>query len=135
MYNANESVQHEMISKDNNRLGKSASAMMLSDKKSTKQVIEKSKKKQDALDIYKKIDDTFIDKQPADAHKIIETDFQKISINPGVPYISTSQDAVFEIRNAKNQRTYGRQVNKFIAVQHIKEEDEDSGPETIYIRP
>ena len=134
MYNANESVQHEMISK-NDRLGKSASAMMLSDKKSTKQGIEKSKKKQDALDIYKKIDDTFIDKQPADAHKIIETDFQKISINPGVPYISTSQDAVFEIRNAKNQRTYGRQVNQFIAIQHVKEEDEDSGPETIYIRP
>ena len=60
MYLANESVQHEMISKDNVRLKNSGSAMF-SEKKSAKQG-EEAKKKQDAIDIYKKIDDTFIEK-------------------------------------------------------------------------
>ena len=29
----------------------------------------------------------------------------------------------------------GRSVNKFIAIKRMKEEDDDSGPERIYVRP
>jgi hypothetical protein len=67
---------------------------------------------------------------------VIDKKNQKIEINPGVPYISTSQDAVFEIRKEKEARLVGRQQNQYIAIPPSKfDNDEDSDPENVYIRP
>lgn len=58
------------------------------------------KKKEQAL-IYSQVDDLTFDKTKKDPYHFIDKRTHKIAINPGIPYISTSQEAVFEIRNAK----------------------------------
>jgi len=53
------------------------------------------------LNLYSNVDETFLDKKPKldQLKQYMNKKTQKIEINPGVPYISSSQDAVFEIRN------------------------------------
>ena len=73
------------------------------------------KKKEQAL-IYSKVDAELVfDRTKKDPYHFIDKRTHKIAINPGIPYISSSQDAVFEIRNAKELQRIGKQVNNFIA--------------------
>ena len=81
--------------------------------------------RQQALEIYKKIDDTFLEKKRMNAYKVIDKKTQKIEINPGIPYVSTSQDAVFEIRREREARLLGRQQNQYIAIPPGKNVEED----------
>ena len=72
------------------------------------------KKRQSML--YQQVDEDFLDKRNYDPNKYINKKCQKIVINPGVPYISTSSDAVFEIRNRLAAKKVGKQTNQFIAL-------------------
>ena len=91
-------------------------------------------KRKGVTEIYKNIDDIVLrEKKP---HEVIDHKTQKIEINPGIPYNSTSQDAVFEIRKENEARMVGRQQNQYIAIPPSKyEEDNDSEAEAVYIRP
>jgi len=61
--------------------------------------------KKKMIETYDKIDDTFLKTvKPKDPYQYIDKKRQKIEINPGVPYRSTSHDEVFELRNALQQR-------------------------------
>ena len=67
---------------------------------------------------------------------MIDKKSQKIEINPGVPYVSTSQDAVFELRRERDARLIGKQQNNYIAIPPSKfDEEEESDCENVYIRP
>ena len=78
MLDGRESVQHghDLFSKDLNKLKRSPSG--LSGKKSARGAMSTlSKKKENAnkkaaLELYRKIDDTFLDKKPKDPHKVID---------------------------------------------------------------
>ena len=142
MLDGKESIQHDLYSKlETKALKRSPSGLSLGKRSgrgptSVLSGKHQTKNKQKAIELYKKIDDTFLDKSKKDAHKVIDKKTQKIEINPGIPYVSTSQDAVFEIRNARNARMLGRQVNQYIAVPPDKDvDDELSEPENVYIRP
>ena len=45
----------------------------------------------------------------------IDNNKQKVMINPGVPYVSTSQNEIFERRNFLFQKEYLNKINPFIA--------------------
>jgi hypothetical protein len=91
-------------------------------------------KRKGVTEIYKHIDEMVLkEKKP---HEVIDPKTQKIEINPGIPYNSTSQDAVFEIRKENEARMVGRQQNQYIAIPASKyDEDNDSEAEVAYIRP
>ena len=72
-------------------------------------------KRKEQAQIYAQVEDLGYDKTKRDPYQVIDKRTHKIAINPGVPYISTSHDAVFEIRNAKELARIGKQVNHFIA--------------------
>ena len=46
------------------------------------------KKKQ--VELYSKVDKEFLESKPKDPYKFIDKKTQKIEINPGIPYISSS---------------------------------------------
>ena len=89
--------------------------------------------------IYAQVDQDFLDKRNFDPNKYIDKKHQKIVINPGVPYISTSQDAVFEIRNKEAAKKIGKQTNPFIALpkeyENSDEADSDLDVQLFTIKP
>ena len=67
-------------------------------------------------------------------NKYINKKCQKIVINPGVPYISTSNDGVFELRNKRAAMKVGKQTNKFIALPKNNEDPDFNGTaEEVYL--
>ena len=92
------------------------------------------KKKQ--VELYSKVDKEFLESKPKDPYKFIDKKTQKIEINPGIPYVSTSQDAVFEVRNALASKSIGRQTNQFIALPHENEgTDSDTDEGYLTVKP
>ena len=90
------------------------------------------KKKQ--VELYSKVDKEFLDNTPKDPYKFIDRKTQKIEINPGISYVSSSQDAVFEVRNALASKQVGRQTNPFIALPNegeLSDSDTDEGYLTV----
>ena len=83
------------------------------------------KKQQSQL--YNQVDSEFLelDKKNFDPLKYIDKKCQKIVINPGVPYISTSHDAVFELRKKAAAKKIGKQTNPFIALPKECEDQDD----------
>lgn len=75
-----------------------------------------TKNKKQKISIYNEIDRDFfnIDK-PTDPLQFIDNTKQKVMINPGVPYVSTSQNEIFERRILLNQKEYLNKINPFIA--------------------
>jgi len=72
-----------------------------------------------------KVDNTFLTmKKPKDPYDFINKKTQKIEINPGVPYRSTSHDEVFEPRIY--ERNAAKITNPFLNLPpEIAEPDED----------
>jgi hypothetical protein len=91
------------------------------------------------LNLYSNVDESFLDKKPKDPYKYMDKKKQKIEINPGVPYISSSHDAVFEIRNKENAKNIGRQTNEYIQELEEKEafdsEDSEDNQGQLAIKP
>ena len=60
-----------------------------------------------------------------DPYRFFDKSKQKIVINPGIAYISTSQADIFELRSkTKDQRKKARKLNRFIKPPNDKEKDE-----------
>lgn len=57
----------------------------------------------------------FIGKKSTNPQEFINTRTQKVTINPGVPYKSTSQNEIFERRFVSNEAEILRKKNRFIA--------------------
>ena len=52
------------------------------------------------INMYREVDrDFFCKEKPLNPRVFINTEVQKVMINPGIPYISTSVNEIFEIRN------------------------------------
>ena len=83
--------------------------------------------------LYNQVDEEFLDKRNYDPNKYIDKKLQKIVINPGVPYISTSNDAVFEIRNKKAAAKVGNQTNQFIALPSQELHSLEGEKEEVYL--
>lgn len=72
--------------------------------------------KQEKLKIYQDIDRYhFTSDKPDDPKEFINQQTEKCTINPGVQYVSTSQNEIFEIRNKVRQKQYLSKKNPFIA--------------------
>ena len=56
----------------------------------------------------------------------IDNEKQKVIINPGVPYVSTSQNEIFERRILMNKKEHLNKINPFIAA------PETEGEKSIY---
>ena len=75
-----------------------------------------TKKKKEKLRVYDEIDrDYFKKTKPSNPLEFIDTDKLKVMINPGVPYISTSQNEIFERRIKENEKELYNKINQFIA--------------------
>ena len=71
-----------------------------SDKKKAADFNDAHKKKKDFREQLNNIDETFLnDHRNLDPYEFIDKKTQKIEITAKVPYRSTSQDEVFEVRN------------------------------------
>ena len=72
-------------------------------------------KKKEMKKIYDDVDETFLaGDKPKDPFEIVDRRTQKIDINPGVPYKSTSHDEVFELRAKLVQERALAEKNKFL---------------------
>lgn len=59
-------------------------------------------KKKEQMEIYNQIDrQYFLDEPPTNPLEFINKNVLKVVINPGVPYVSTSVNEIFENRIAK----------------------------------
>lgn len=93
-------------------------------------------KRMEKRQLYQVIDTSFFSKdRPSNPLEFIDKRTQKVTINPGIPYVSSSQTDIFEIRNALNMKNNPNENNKFIAAP----EEEHSGAyegyqEEVYIR-
>ena len=100
----------------------------------SKEKTEKEKK----LDIYKDIAEGkyFTTDRPRNASEFIQKN-QKIMINPGIPYVSTSQTEVFERRNLLNLKESLSKQNPFIAAPESEEvfDRYEGEEEETYIAP
>ena len=67
--------------------------------------------------------------------KVIDKKTQKVEINPGIPYVSTSHDAVFELRNIEKGRVHGRSISRFIEIPKSDAAVEEGEPIPAKIRP
>ena len=67
----------------------------------SKNINKKHDDKKAKVEIYRTLDEDFRDPRPTNPLDFIEKD-QKVTINVGVPYHSTSQVEIFEIRNRMN---------------------------------
>ena len=75
-----------------------------------------AKNKKEKLAIYRKIDEKYsTNERPKNPAEFIDKKTMKETINPGIPYLSTSQNAVFERRIILRQKEYLNKKNKFIA--------------------
>ena len=64
----------------------------------------KQKKKQ--TELYNEVDMAYFNsRKPKNLTSFIDRKTQKITINPGMPYISASQNEIFEIRSRTNYQT------------------------------
>mmetsp|Transcript_27219 Transcript_27219/g.33860 ORF Transcript_27219/g.33860 Transcript_27219/m.33860 type:complete len:103 (+) Transcript_27219:28-336(+) len=74
------------------------------------------KNRKEKLGIYNEIDrEWFNPEKPTNPMLFIDNDKQKVVINPGVPYVSTSQNEIFERRILLNQKEHLNKINPFIA--------------------
>lgn len=73
------------------------------------------KEKKEKLKIYNDVGDQFNNVKPVNPFTDIDNNKQKVMINPGVPYVSTSQNEIFERRNFLFQKEYLNKINPFIA--------------------
>jgi len=65
--------------------------------------------------IYDDVDETFLaSSKPKDPFEIVDRRTQKIEINPGIPYKSTSHDEVFELRAKLVQEKALAEKNKYL---------------------
>lgn len=85
---------------------------------------KEKKEKKAKLKIYNELSDYFNGRTPTNPLSYIDNFKQKVMINPGVPYISTSQNEIFERRNFLFQKEYLNKINPFIAAP--KEEEKQS---------
>ena len=80
-------------------------------------------KKKEKIQIYRALDKEYwasgIPSNPGD---FIDKKTQKETINPGIPYVSTSQNAVFERRIRLKKKEFLNKLNKFIAAPEDDEE-------------
>ena len=67
--------------------------------------------------IYTKFDQNIFSEKKNDPYKMFDTKTQKVGINQGVPYRSTSQGDVFELRTKNNAQKRMRAFNPFIKTQ------------------
>ena len=85
------------------------------------------KRRKATRQIYEAIDmDYFKQNKPKNPLEFIDKKTQKVMLNPGVPYISTSQNEVFERRNKELRKKYMSQINPFIEIIEDKKEDMDA---------
>lgn len=74
------------------------------------------KNRKEKLEIYKEIDREYFNPDKAtNPMQFIDNNQQKIMINPNIPYVSTSQNEIFERRMLKNQKEYLNKLNPYIA--------------------
>ena len=92
--------------------------------------------KREKLKIYSEIDKIFFtNERPSNPLDFINKDTQKVMINPGIPYVSTSHYEIFERRNISAAARLNRN-NHFIAAPVDEQEDPDiymGRPEDSYI--
>ena len=94
------------------------------------------KKKKDFLDQINNIDDAFLkDNRPKDPYEFIDKKTQKIEITAKVPYRSTSQDEVFEVRNQLAEIQAISKNNNFIQMNDAKELADDDEFAKKFVRP
>jgi len=68
------------------------------------------------VELYNKIDrEWFKSDKPTNPNEFIDLTKQKVIINPGVPYVSTSQNEVFERRIMLKKKEHLNKINPFIA--------------------
>ena len=86
------------------------------------------RKKTNQIKLYGEIDRNFFStEKPTNPMEYIDNDKQKVHINPGVPYVSTSQNEIFERRILLNQKEQLHQINPMIT--RVKTEVElERGP-------
>lgn len=66
-------------------------------------------------DVIKELDDTFVNMEgPKDPYEYIDKKTQKIEITTGIPYKSTSQEDVFELRNKLADAQAMSQLNPYV---------------------
>ena len=83
--------------------------------------------RKEKLQIYNEIDrEWFNPDKPTNPMLFIDNEKQKVIINPGVPYISTSQNEIFERRIQLNKKEHLNKINPFIAA------PEEEGEKSIY---
>lgn len=89
----------------------------------------KEKKAQDAHAKKKEINFSEVDfhhhKKPSDPYDFINKKNQKIDINPGIIYKSTSQDAVFEPRIFELRAEAITGISQFISKPKAEDEEEE----------
>ena len=71
--------------------------------------------KNEKRQIYQDIGEYFSGTKPINPLSYIDGNKQKVMINPGVPYISTSQNEIFQRREFLFQKEYLNKLNPFIA--------------------
>ena len=71
--------------------------------------------KKEKIRIYHDLGEDFKNNKPENPLTYIDTIKQKVMINPGVPYVSTSQNEIFERRNILFQKEILNKINPYIA--------------------
>ena len=92
------------------------------DKVSTYSIKEKKK----MIGIYKDMDMNYFKPKAGKMFSFIDAKKEKIRSNANINYNSTSMNEVFEIRDKEKERTNVKQVNNFIAIQEVDNDDNDS---------
>ena len=87
-------------------------------------VSKQTKNKKEKLEIYHDIDRAYFSSdKPQNPMAFIDKDRQKVMINPGVSYKSTSEKEIFERRLILHRKEYYNKINPFIAAPRDTEEE------------
>ena len=108
-----------------NMMGNTGTLNSNGEMKTINSVVSKmTKNKKEKIEVYHDIDRAYFSSdKPVNPLAFIDKDKQKVMINPGVSYASTSEKEIFERRLILHKKEYYNKINPFIAAPKDTEEE------------